>query len=217
MCRRLSEPANIEAIIKKSGNLWSAGEIDTVQIWLNVEPQLHCMLFFTACNLGNVATSQDVEDSWSRFNFRELASGEVSSYFRDNVIRNYISTKGNFIGWLKGGLNLFCRDEQRRFLKLTSKEEDIEPHEPHLQDKSLLNDPLFEIEESDNEQVIALKDCIEKLPEKYQIIIMLFYFNDMSVKDIATKLDLGVSNVKTKLYLSRQKLADCLKENLVGD
>lgn len=217
MCQRLSIPPNIEAIFDKPGNSWSGEDVDTVQTWFNVEPQLRCMLLYTAFNLGKVATHQDAEDTWSRFNFRELANGKVSSYLRDNVITNFNSTKGNFIGWLKKGLYFFCLDERKRLAKIRAKEEPLESHEIHLPDKSKLNDSHFAIEASDDEQSIALLRCIEALPEKYQIVVILYYFNDMSAESIAAELGLSISNVKTRLFRSRQRIAVCLDNSKIGE
>ena len=44
-----------------------------------------------------------------------------------------------------------------------------------------------------------LLDAVMKLPEKYRIIIHLFYYEDMQVKEIAEVLDLSANNVKTRL------------------
>jgi RNA polymerase sigma-70 factor (ECF subfamily) len=51
-----------------------------------------------------------------------------------------------------------------------------------------------------------VNDSIFKLPETDRIIITLYYYEDISVKEIAKIINLSAQNVKVKLYRSRQKL-----------
>ena len=53
---------------------------------------------------------------------------------------------------------------------------------------------------------------VMKLPDKYRIIIHLFYYEDYSVKEIAEILKLSESNVKTRLSRGRTLLRNTLKE-----
>ena len=53
---------------------------------------------------------------------------------------------------------------------------------------------------------------VMKLPDKYRIIIHLFYYEDYSVKEIAKILKLSESNVKTRLSRGRTLLRNTLKE-----
>ena len=53
---------------------------------------------------------------------------------------------------------------------------------------------------------------VMKLPDKYRIIIHLFYYEDYSVKEIAEILKLSESNVKTRLSRGRTLLKSSLKE-----
>lgn len=53
---------------------------------------------------------------------------------------------------------------------------------------------------------------VMKLPDKYRIIIHLFYYEDYSVKEIAEILKLSESNVKTRLSRGRTLLKNTLKE-----
>ncbi|MCC8129534.1 MAG: sigma-70 family RNA polymerase sigma factor [Clostridiales bacterium] len=65
----------------------------------------------------------------------------------------------------------------------------------------------FETEESE-----GLFEQVMKLPEKYRIVIHLFYFEDYSVREIAQILGLTESNVKVRLSRGRKLLKDALKE-----
>ncbi len=53
---------------------------------------------------------------------------------------------------------------------------------------------------------------VMKLPEKYRVVIHLFYYEDYSVKEIAKILRTTESSVKVRLSRGRAKLKDSLKE-----
>ena len=59
------------------------------------------------------------------------------------------------------------------------------------------------------------KDLFEevmKLPEKYRVVVHLFYYEDYSVKEIANILKISESNIKVRLSRGRAMLKDALKE-----
>ena len=64
----------------------------------------------------------------------------------------------------------------------------------------------FENPESEN-----LFEEVLKLPEKYRIVIHLFYYEDYSVREIADILKLSESNVKTRLSRGRSLLKTALE------
>ncbi|NYB72740.1 sigma-70 family RNA polymerase sigma factor [Sedimentibacter hydroxybenzoicus DSM 7310] len=49
-------------------------------------------------------------------------------------------------------------------------------------------------------------DAVEKLDEKYRAIIVLFYYDDFSIKHISEILSIPQNTVKTRLLRARQKL-----------
>ena len=51
-----------------------------------------------------------------------------------------------------------------------------------------------------------------KLPEKYRVVIHLFYYEDYSINEIADILKISVSNVKVRLSRGRMLLRETLKE-----
>ncbi len=53
---------------------------------------------------------------------------------------------------------------------------------------------------------------VMKLPEKYRVVVHLFYYEDYSVKEIAGILRTTESNVKVRLSRGRARLKDSLKE-----
>ena len=58
---------------------------------------------------------------------------------------------------------------------------------------------------------------VMKLPDKYRIVIHLFYYEDYSVREIADILKLSESNVKTRLSRGRSLLKTALKEEWEND
>lgn len=62
-----------------------------------------------------------------------------------------------------------------------------------------------------------LFETVMKLPEKYRIVIHLFYYEDYSVHEIADILKLSESNVKVRLSRGRVMLKEKLQEEWEDD
>lgn len=54
--------------------------------------------------------------------------------------------------------------------------------------------------------------AIEALPDKYRLVVTLFYLQDQSYQEIAAVLDLPLGTVKTHLYRARERLKCALTE-----
>ena len=63
----------------------------------------------------------------------------------------------------------------------------------------------------------TLFETVLGLPEKYRIVIHLFYYEDYSIREIAQILHISESNVKTRLSRGRKLLKDVLKEAWADD
>lgn len=57
-----------------------------------------------------------------------------------------------------------------------------------------------------------LWDIVQTLKEDYRIVIVLFYYNDLSLRDIATVLGISIGTVKSRLDRGRKLLKDALGE-----
>ena len=57
-----------------------------------------------------------------------------------------------------------------------------------------------------------LLDAVLRLPERYRIVIHLFYYEDYSIREIAELLNLGEGAVKSRLSRGRQQLRRTLTE-----
>jgi RNA polymerase sigma-70 factor (ECF subfamily) len=59
-----------------------------------------------------------------------------------------------------------------------------------------------------------LRQAVDALPEHYRIVMMLFYFDEMSVDEISRTIDVSVSAVKVRLHRGRERLAIRLQNSL---
>lgn len=75
-----------------------------------------------------------------------------------------------------------------------------------------IEDLTFETKEAGN-----LFEAVLALPEKYRVVIHLFYYEDYSVKEIAGVLKVSESNVKVRLSRGRMMLREALKEEWEDD
>jgi RNA polymerase sigma-70 factor (ECF subfamily) len=72
--------------------------------------------------------------------------------------------------------------------------------------------PLDENIATQMQDVEDLKPVIAKLPEKYRLVVHLFYYEDLPIAQIAKVLELTESAVKSRLKRAREKLEPMLKE-----
>lgn len=63
----------------------------------------------------------------------------------------------------------------------------------------------------------TLFDEVMRLPEKYRVVIHLFYYEDYSVREIAGLLGTSEGNVKVRLTRGRKLLKKALKEEWSDD
>jgi RNA polymerase sigma-70 factor (ECF subfamily) len=63
----------------------------------------------------------------------------------------------------------------------------------------------------DGERKQIINDALLKLSEDERVIITLYYFEELPIKEISKVVDLSEDNIKIKLFRSRKKLAELLK------
>lgn len=81
------------------------------------------------------------------------------------------------------------------FIRKRSKEK--RSKEIALDDEILLNNDVID---SDDYPDIDLERALENLPDNYRIIIILRYFEDLKIDEIAKILDVNINTIKTRLY-----------------
>ncbi len=73
-----------------------------------------------------------------------------------------------------------------------------------------LNENLYGFTTDEHE----VMDAIMRLPVKYRSIILLFYFEDYSIAQIAEIMQQNESTIGSQLYRARQLLKPMLKEDI---
>ena len=75
-----------------------------------------------------------------------------------------------------------------------------------------VDNALFKLEKE--EQSKAIQNCIALLPSEDSFLLTLYYFDDMTLDEIAKTVNLKTNNIKVKIHRSRKKLATVLKRHL---
>lgn len=58
----------------------------------------------------------------------------------------------------------------------------------------------------ESETVEIVRNAVNNLDEKYRAVVVLYYFNGFSVKEIANMLDIFEGTVKSRLFKARRLL-----------
>lgn len=64
-----------------------------------------------------------------------------------------------------------------------------------------------------NEEYADLKEAIRALPEKYQVLVVLHYYNGYDIKTISSVLHLSEGTVKSRLFKARSQLRRWLDDD----
>ena len=129
---------------------------------------------------------------------RALAEDLVQeAYMR--AIRSIDEEKDGFKFWLFK----VCRNLYFDTLRKNKKVEAITSDMPS--NESLVDDVI------QKDEYRALYKAISLLKDDFREIVRLYYFDSMSVKEIASIVDESVDNVKIKLYRARLNLKDILE------
>lgn len=132
---------------------------------------------------------------------RTLAEDIVQeAYVR--AIRSIDEEKDGFKFWLLK----VCRNCYFDALRKNKKFEAIENDMPSSD--SLVDDVI------QKEEYRALYKAVSLLKDSYQEVVRLYYFDSMSVKEIASIIGESADNVKIQLYRARLKLKELLEESI---
>lgn len=77
------------------------------------------------------------------------------------------------------------------------------------------NELLRKLDQKQDEEIESfhLGEALSRLNDSYQTAIILFYYHDLSIKDIAVVMEKPVSTVKTHLRRARKKLKSELERS----
>ncbi|EGT3616394.1 sigma-70 family RNA polymerase sigma factor [Clostridium perfringens] len=93
------------------------------------------------------------------------------------------------------------------FFKRKGKSEILDESTPVIKEKV----------EISTEEKIDLYNAIDLLNDNYKTVIIMMYFNDMKIKDIAKVMDIPENTVKTYLRRAKQALGEVLKEGYLNE
>lgn len=68
-------------------------------------------------------------------------------------------------------------------------------------------------DDNDDLQNLEIKDSVENLEGDLKVLVILYYYQDMSVKDISESLNIPEGTIKSRLSRARNKLKDMLNIN----
>lgn len=74
---------------------------------------------------------------------------------------------------------------------------------------------IFHIDKTvtENEIQKIISTYLNKLPEKYSVILNLFFINDLSHEEISEMLNLPIGTVKNRIFRAKEKLKEILLSN----
>jgi len=155
--------------------------------------------------MGKIRDKIDIENTVEQFSntiykiaFSYTKSKEVSEDVMQNVFVRYMTSDKTFEdmehkkAWL---IKVTINECKKYFRRLTSQFK--------KESKVLLND-------WSNEQY-NIYDSIMELPQKYRIVVHLYYYEEFSIKEISALLKLKENTVMSLLHRARQRLKKVLE------
>ena len=70
----------------------------------------------------------------------------------------------------------------------------------------------IDMERAEEAKVDEIVDIVKQLPQKYRLVIHLFYYEELSINEISELLNMKASTVRTQLTRARDKLKELWKE-----
>lgn len=119
------------------------------------------------------------------------------------ALRSINEEKDGFKFWLFKVCRNCYFDYLRKQKRVETLDKDVES-----QELSLVDDVIQQ------EEYRALYKAISLLKDSYKEAVMLYYFDGLSVKEVADIIGIGVDNVKIQLYRARMKLKELLENEV---
>ena len=105
------------------------------------------------------------------------------------------------------------KDRKRKFARRRRIEE--EQYIPGVQKEAELSESLNTPEEHmmRSERDGIIRDCVEKLPEKMKVLILLYYMEHRKLEEIVELTGIPMGTVKSRLHRAKKMLARELEQN----
>jgi RNA polymerase sigma-70 factor (ECF subfamily) len=91
-------------------------------------------------------------------------------------------------------------------------EMDLTGYESKIDDTRHFNSAVYKTDKRalDNEVQSVVNKFLEVIPEKYSVILTLFYINDLSHDEISETLKLPLGTVKNRIFRAKEKLKEIM-------
>ncbi|BCN28949.1 RNA polymerase sigma factor [Anaeromicropila herbilytica] len=147
-------------------------------------------------------TVEEILNKYSNMVYRIAFSRTKSKYDADDILQEV------FLKYIKYNISYTSEEHRKAWLIKTTINTS----------KTLLTSAWFRktVAMPDNlltqmEEKSEVYYAVLKLPTKYRTVIHLFYYEDLSVRDISVLLDMKESTVKSQLHRARKNLESILK------
>ncbi len=144
----------------------------------------------------------------------------VFDIIQDTYIKAFTHLSGlhsddEFIPWIRRiarntALDWLKKKQPLLFSQLSAGEEQEVPVEELLEDKYVGHIPDRILDQKETQRLI--RQILDELPEDQRAVIIMFYFDDMSVKEIAEMTGATESAVKSRLLYGRRKIEKKVRE-----
>jgi len=173
-------------LIKKSmkGDLKAFNEVYKIFI--------KTIYFNVSCALNDKADIDDAIQQIVISMFKGLSQLESPYAFH-----SYLYKITNNVCW-----KLNQKEEKHRYSSITELEEEI------VDDKNITPEESWE----QKQNVALVRRFIARLPEKQRYALMLYYYHDMSYKDIAEAMDSDINVVGSNIYRAKQSIKQMWEE-----
>ena len=176
-------------------------------------------LYITKIINGDVNAFAHLVDSYKNMVFslafkitksREEAE-EISQDTFIKAFKNLKNFKGDskFSTWLYRIAYHTSLDAIKKYKKSSSTFEINEITFDQIQDVETI---LEGIERKERSKI--MDNCLQKLSDEQRSIIWMFYYDELSLKEIMEVTSLSEANLKVKLHRARKKLLSIVKENV---
>lgn len=159
--------------------------------------KMYDKLYFFA--LKNVRSKEDAEDIVQEAFMKALES------------LSELNSSESFSGWIYSVTYNLCIDKMRGGKRVARFE--TEDDRDNAIENSALNEPVMVPEDyMQNEEIKRqIKDVIDGLRPDLRSVIILFYYDQMSMAEVAETMGISESSVKTKLFSARKRIKTKLR------
>ena len=154
---------------------------------------------------------------------KPLTAEELIAKYADTIYRIAFSRLGNvhdseditqeiFIKYIKSDMTFEDEDHRRKWLIRVTVNAVNSLAKSAWRKRTAPLEEADAITVEDSNDALSIRQAMEKLPEKYRLPIHLFYYEDMTIQQIAEITDSPEGTVKSLLSRGRSKLKELLKE-----